>query len=76
METTIVLLLFILLVMNPALSISYFTGFGIMPKDSKELYRIRMVKVVQCINAVFSIALFILVQILFNNLALGATINW
>ena len=76
METTIVLLLFILLATNPALSISYFTGFGITPKDNKELYRIRMVKAVQCINAVFSIVLFILVQILFNNLAFGATINW
>lgn len=76
METTISILLFIALALNPAMAISYLTGLGLMPKNEKAKERVVMVKVVQAINGVISIALFVLVQILFNNLANGQTINW
>ena len=76
METTISILLFVALALNPAMAISYLTGLGLVPQNEKAKERVVMVKVVQAINGVISIALFVLVQILFNNLANGQTINW
>lgn len=76
METAIGILLFIALALNPAMAISYLTGLGLVPQNEKAKERVVMVKVVQAINGVISIVLFVLVQILFNNLANGQTINW
>lgn len=74
MEIAIVSLLFILLALNPAMAISYLTGFGIKTEDKRSKTRIKMIKIVQVINAIATIALFILVNILFNGLATGAFI--
>lgn len=71
METTIVLLLFLLLALNPAMAIRYFWNFDFQSKRN-----IQGVKAVQAINAIITIALFVLVQILFENLAYGQAINW
>ena len=74
MEIAIVILLFISLALNPAMAISYLTGLGLKAEDQRTRTRIRMIKSVQVINAVIAIALFVLVNILFNGLATGAFI--
>lgn len=71
METTIVLLLFLLLALNPAMAIRYFWNFDFQSKRN-----IKGVKAVQAINAIITIALFVLVNVLFNNLAEGQVIKW
>lgn len=71
METAISILLFIALALNPAMAIRYFWNFDFQSKRN-----IKGVKAAQAINAIITVALFVLVNVLFNNLANGQTINW
>lgn len=72
MTYAIIAILFALLCLNPAMAMAYWLG-GFSFSNERN---IKIVKIVQVINAVLTIIAFALTIALFDQLALGAKIQW
>ena len=70
MTYAIVAILFALVSFNPAIAISQWLGFFSLEKNAT------LAKIIQTVNSVAIVSVFILCIILFNRLATGYQINW